>query len=443
MKNITRLLAVAILTMASYVTLSSQVTAPLDDGGYLVRIKESTGLMDNSGYPGGTNPNVGGWYPQGSAFQRWIISQVADGYYQIRSVLADSAIVTVDGSSDDDEANIIQASWEDSDYQKWEIQDLENGYHKVISKGSSKAWHALNPNNPDHAIARNIVQIGSFDTDLQEFEFIATADSVPGGPYESSKSYVIASECTQLVMTEDPLVQDTGNVVQRPYTEESSQKWQLDWVEDVTIEDVTTKYFKITNRGSELVMTLADTAVKDGVSVITEPWSEDAVMQKYQLWGIEPVVGVADQNQVNVFSRMNGGRTIEIQGGPQWNVGQNLATWFRFANTQEWERWQRWRFVMIDAIPLSSPQDEQSISVLKVYPNPASEYCRIDVLASNGTGSVELFDLTGKQVRHMPYGFFEGHNEIIYNLNGVMGGLYFIRINLPDGNNMMSKILVN
>ena len=140
MKNITRLLTVAILAMGTFFTLSAQVTAPLDDGGYLVRIKESTGLMDNSGYPGGGNPNVGGWYPQGSVFQRWIISQEADGYYKIYSVLADSAIVTVEGSSDDDEANIIQASWEDSDYQKWEIQDLENGYFKVVSKGSGKAW---------------------------------------------------------------------------------------------------------------------------------------------------------------------------------------------------------------------------------------------------------------------------------------------------------------
>ena len=246
---------------------------------------------------------------------------------------------------------------------KQEIQDLENGYFKVVSKGSGKAWHALNPNNPDHAIARNIVQIGTFETELQEFEFIPTADSVMSGPYESAKSYVIASECTQLVMTEDPLVTDTGNVIQEKYIGESSQHWQLDWVEDVTVGEVTTKYFKITNRGSELLMSLADTSAGDGVSVITKPWSEDADMQKYQLWGIEPVVGVVDQNQVNVFSRMNGGRTIEIQGGPQWNEGQNLTTWWRFENTQEWERWQRWRFVMIDANPLSAPQDKLSVQI--------------------------------------------------------------------------------
>ena len=79
---------------------------------------------------------------------------------------------------------------------------------------------------------------------------------------------------------------------------------------------------------------------------------------------------------------------------------------------------------------------------LSLYPNPAREYCKIQVLAGNGIGSVELFDLTGKQVRRMPYGFFRGHNEIIYNLDDVMEGLYFIRITLPDGENLMSKILV-
>ncbi len=444
MKNFTRPLCIAFLAMLSFVSLSSQVNAPLEDGGYLIKIKESQGLLDNGGYPDSDNPNVGGWYPQASVYQRWILTKIEDGYYKIQSVLADSAIITVDGASDNDEVNIIQAKWEDSDYQKWEIKALENGWFKVISKGSGKAWHAMNTNDPDHAIQRSIVQLGDFESDLQEFAFIATADSVAGSPAESTKSYVIASECTQMVMSEDLAVNDSGNVVQLPYVGESSQQWQFDWVEDVAVEGDTVAYYKVTNRGSGLVMSLSDTAVGDGVNVITKPWSDDAEMQKYQLWSVAPIVGVEDQNHVNVFSRMNGGRTIEIQGGPQWNAGQNLTTWWRFENPAEWERWQRWRLIMIEASPLSVPKGKvgKASRALKLYPNPAKGSCRIRLHATYGVGSIDLYDLNGRQIRHGNYGFVDGQNEISYSLDGITEGLYFLRISLPDGYPMMNKILV-
>jgi len=444
MRNkITKLIVSAVFILAGVQILSAQVTAPLADGGYLVRLKESTGLMDNSGYPGSNNPNVGGWYPQASIYQRWILYQIEDGYYKIQSVLDDNAFVSVDGNSDNDDANIIQAGWDNTDYQKWEIKDNGNGYFKVISKGSGKAWFSLNPNNPDHAIARNIVQVGEYETDLEEFEFIPTADSVISGPYETGKSYIIASECTQMVMTEDEVDASSGNLVQRTYADDNAQRWQLDWVEDVANGGIPVSYYKITNRESKNVITLADTTTAgDGINVVTKPWSENPRMQLFQMWAIEPVVGIGDPNQVNVYGLMNDGRTIEIQGGPQWNEGQSLATWWKFENTADWERWQRWRFIMIDASPLSTKDVIASAGSMTIYPNPARDFCKITCESVNGIASVKLFDLTGKKVRESAYGFIDGANSFSYSLEGIQNGVYIIQVVSPDGASLTRKLLV-
>lgn len=446
MKNFYKNVLVVVFAITTLGAIKAQVTAPLDDGGYLIRIKESTGLLDNSGYPGSGNSNVGGWYPQASVWQRWIITELEDGYYKIQSVLVDSAIITVDGFTNDEEANIIQVKYEDSDYQKWEIQEQDNGYFKILSKGSGKAWHVLNNNDPVDPISRNIVQIGSFNTDLQEFEFIPTADSVSSGPYESEEYYVIASECTQMVMTENVQVTDTGNVVQYSFADENSQKWQLVWVEDVTVDDITTKYFRIINYGSGLVMTLADTAKGDGVSVITAPWSEDSDAQKYQMWAIEPVVGIDDTNQVNVFSRMNDGRTIEIKDGPVWNEGQDLVTWFRASNTEDWQRWQRWRVIKI-----TIPEEPNTINKIdsketsvKIYPNPTNNYLNLSINTGGNIGiaNISLMDITGQIFLQKNHMLSTCADEIFIETEALNDGLYFVNVHLPNGELISNKLII-
>ena len=419
-------------------SLFAQVVAPLEDGGYVIQFVESAGFIDNSGYPGpgGENPNIGVFWPQGSPFQRFNITQVADGYYRINSILSEESNITIEGSSKDDMGNIIQANWVDNDYQKWQILELQGGNYKIISKANGKAWHAHQFDANEFNL-RNIVQMTAHDTDLQKFKFIATADSVPSGPYETGKTYAIASEMSSMVMSEEEVGVDRGNLVQHIYRGKKSQQWELNLVESDPI-----KYFTITNKESGLSLTLEEITRRDGVNVITAPLSENEEMRDYQLWGIEPVIGVADQNHVNVFSKMNDGRAIEIAGGPQPFEGQNLATWWRFENTEPWHRWQRWRFVMLDQGSVSVQSIEKNTSLLRVYPNPANDYIIVSVEANFGEGSVSLTDISGKVINHMPYSFTEGQNEVSFRLNGIASGIYFVNVKVPNGSILVKKVLI-
>lgn len=88
-----------------------------------------------------------------------------------------------------------------------------------------------------------------------------------------------------------------------------------------------------------------------------------------------------------------------------------------------------------DGMDLTTEVQEIGSSMIRIYPNPASEQLNLDI-----TGQLvfrmSLFDFNGKQI-------FSKQNERIIDLNAIPSGIYFLEIeDLKSGSKFIDKIVV-
>ncbi len=80
-------------------------------------------------------------------------------------------------------------------------------------------------------------------------------------------------------------------------------------------------------------------------------------------------------------------------------------------------------------------QHEFTTSSVNIYPNPASE--KLIIESKEPVLSIELFDLSGKQIK----GIQRNNNLTELNLSGISNGTYILKIKTIDGNLINKKII--
>jgi uncharacterized Ntn-hydrolase superfamily protein len=87
---------------------------------------------------------------------------------------------------------------------------------------------------------------------------------------------------------------------------------------------------------------------------------------------------------------------------------------------------------------LASIQDRDVLPLVKVYPNPVSDYLNISV--NKQVDQTELMDLSGLIVRVIS---FPNSDEISLNLSEFQNGIYILKCQLIDGNIVRRKVFLN
>jgi len=126
------------LTTAKYenvsITGGGIVTQPVDNGTYRITPRNATGkCLDVNGGPGavGDGANVQIWNYAGGANQKWSLTHIADGIYEIKA-LHSGKCLDVNGGGSWNGVNVQQ--WTDTDGipQRWKIQPADGGYYRLI-----------------------------------------------------------------------------------------------------------------------------------------------------------------------------------------------------------------------------------------------------------------------------------------------------------------------
>lgn len=83
------------------------------------------------------------------------------------------------------------------------------------------------------------------------------------------------------------------------------------------------------------------------------------------------------------------------------------------------------------------------LSVFQVYPNPASSNIELKMnLQSASTGSISLYDLTGRKIKTLYNGkFAQGINKMDFDVSGVGQGLYFVVVN-TENQRQVRKLMI-
>ncbi len=78
--------------------------------------------------------------------------------------------------------------------------------------------------------------------------------------------------------------------------------------------------------------------------------------------------------------------------------------------------------------------DENSLNSVRLFPNPTSQFFKLNKLVSE----VEVFDLTGKQVKYFKGTFDQNHE---FNIGDLNTGVYVLRVFDGNGQTMTSKLV--
>ena len=89
---------------------------------------------------------------------------------------------------------------------------------------------------------------------------------------------------------------------------------------------------------------------------------------------------------------------------------------------------------------LSRLSDEMTALNAVVYPNPATEYARVQLFGTQGNASFQLYDATGRVV-YTQTGLGDGTTEV--SLQEVGSGLYFYRISEGGSTTVQGKLFVH
>ena len=85
--------------------------------------------------------------------------------------------------------------------------------------------------------------------------------------------------------------------------------------------------------------------------------------------------------------------------------------------------------------------DENAATEFNIYPNPVSDFIKIDFNANvSGTVTTEVLDINGRVILTEVSKSQNGNNQLRLDVSELTGGIYFIRMNL-DGENHYEKIL--
>ncbi len=95
----------------------------------------------------------------------------------------------------------------------------------------------------------------------------------------------------------------------------------------------------------------------------------------------------------------------------------------------------------IDTCAYQTPLGISTIPIIKfnIYPNPASDFCVLQLNGADENYSAEVFDMTGREV--LPLFTNQTGSTFNFNVSSLADGLYFVKVHSNDGHVGVSKLV--
>lgn len=191
------------------------------DGSYTIISKASGKCLDNDGGHGTSESNVGVYTANGTGAQKWYILKGTGSYYYLRPACSDTCVLDVWGASQEENANIIIYTFNDTTAQQFGIvdskpieeytpQDIGDNFNAEIENiGSGKVLTASGSDVRSNA---------SVKSDSQDWKFTRNPDG----------SYCIQSKSTgKYLNCQDASGVKKSNVNIAQKNNSNAQKWDI------------------------------------------------------------------------------------------------------------------------------------------------------------------------------------------------------------------------
>ncbi|MCU4675894.1 cellulase family glycosylhydrolase [Catenovulum sp. 2E275] len=120
------------------ISLSCVSAHAISDGRYIFVNKLSGKVLDVSAASQADGANVIQWAQGAGLNQRWDVNDLGNGYYAINAAHSGKTL-DVEGWNPDNGANLTQYTYYGNDNQQWLIESTGSGYYKITSKFSGKS----------------------------------------------------------------------------------------------------------------------------------------------------------------------------------------------------------------------------------------------------------------------------------------------------------------
>lgn len=100
----------------------------------------------------------------------------------------------------------------------------------------------------------------------------------------------------------------------------------------------------------------------------------------------------------------------------------------------------------IQAGNISGTHDESiqsDFTISGIYPNPVSDFANLNIQTLHATGIIiSIYSITGELVTEATYGLHSGTNKITIPVSDFRKGLYYIKVEKPDGGIVVKKFVL-
>lgn len=139
--NKSLILSLPAQSITTYVVDTAVAAAPTNTvtsgQSYKILNKHSWKALDVLGASTSDSASIGQYDDNEGNNQRWIFTDLGNGYYKITNKNSGKAL-DVSGASTSNGTNVIQYTYSGDNNQQWQLQSTGNGYFKIINKNSGK-----------------------------------------------------------------------------------------------------------------------------------------------------------------------------------------------------------------------------------------------------------------------------------------------------------------
>ncbi|MEH1792458.1 RICIN domain-containing protein [Nostoc sp.] len=194
-----------------------------EDGYYILLSKTSGMALTVSGNEANNGSPIQQQTNQESDIQEWRFEQIVSpipipGKYYILRNKKNRLVINVSQNSKENSADVIQWSDDQTDNERWLLEDIGNGYYTLAAKHSGKALNVRDASTQD---GTPIEQYDKNGTDAQQWKLEETEDGY----------YILLSKASGMALTGSGNNAQRGSLIQQhPNEKNDIQKWRFEQI---------------------------------------------------------------------------------------------------------------------------------------------------------------------------------------------------------------------
>lgn len=296
------------------------------NGLYTIKSQKSGLLMDIADMGKEKGTNIIQWSSNGGLNQKWNFEQLENGYYKITSLLNPTLSLDVYGGGTAEGTKVIQWPYHGGINQQWKVIENLDGSVTLMSRLSveNKTYYALDVFGGGTTPGVSIIQWTYHDGDNQKWILDATQRfAEPSKDYTGT--YAIRSKKSGLFMDVYGGGKTQGvNVIQWPPHGGSNQQWKFERLEN--------GYYKITSVLSGLSIDVYGGGAEEGNKVIQWPYHGGSNQQWRIIENSDGSISLMSKLSEETYNYF----LLDVFGGGSL-AGVNVIQWSElYGDNQKW-----------------------------------------------------------------------------------------------------------